>query len=176
MSTPVPEETLPTNSQLKVSYETAVDVDISDGTGAPIFQRVRFIDAVNPTATGVRVPATTYEDKGAPNEIRTSEAWTLSFNVQVHVVAGAYLPEVQALLDRAAPDATGEAAKIAVRYYDHPDGARDPILTDAYSGLATVEITRGQTGADGQVETLAVTLTGVGRRAQAVHPDAPVGP
>ena len=174
MSQPIPEDTLPTDSQLKFSYEYAVDVDISDGTGDPVWQRVRFVDQVNPAATGVMVPAATYEDKGAPNEIRTSESWTLAFNVQAHVVAGAYLPEVQALLDRAAPDATGEDAKIAVRYYDNPDGSRDPVLTDSYSGLATVEMTRGQTGADGQVETFNFTLTGVGRRAQAVHPDSGV--
>lgn len=171
MSTPIPEPNLPATSQLKFSYEYAVDVDISDGTGEPVWQRVRFIDAVNPTATGVRVPAATYEDKGAPNEIRTSESWTLAFNVQAHVVDGEYLPEIQALLDRASPDATGEDAKIAVRYYDHPDGSRDPVLTDSYSGLATVEMTRGQTGADGQVETFNFTLTGVGRRAKSVHPD-----
>lgn len=176
MSAPIPEDTLPTNSQLKFSYEYAVDVDISDGTGEPVWQRVRFIDSVNPAASGVMVSAATYEDKGAPNEIRTSESWTLAFNVQAHVVAGKYLPEVQALLDRAAPDATGEAAKIATRYYDNPDGSRDPVLTDSFSGLATVEMTRGQTGADGQVETFNFTLTGVGRRAQAVHPDAPTEP
>ena len=176
MSTPIPEDTLPTNSQLKFSYEYAVDVDISDGTGEPAWQRVRFIDAVTPTATGVRVPAATYEDKGAPNEIRTSESWTLAFNVQAHVVNGAYLPEVQALLDRAAPDAVGEDAKIPVRYYDHPDGSREPVLTDSFSGLATVEMTRTQTGADGQGEVFAFTLTGVGRRAQAPHPDTPVEP
>lgn len=172
MSTPIPEDTLPTDSQLKFSYEYAVDVDISDGTSDPVWQRVRFIDAVNPTATGVRVAAATYEDKGAPNEIRTSESWTLSFTVQAHVVAGAYLPEVQALLDRAAPDATGEDAKIATRYYDYPDGSREPVLSDSYSGLATVEMTRGQTGADGQVETFNFTLTGVGRRSSAPHPNA----
>ena len=172
MSAPIPEPNLPTTSQLKFSYEYAVDVDISDGTGDPVWQRVRFIDAVNPTATGVRVSATTYEDKGAPNEIRTSEAWTLSFNVQAHTIDGKYLQEVQALLDRAAPDATGESAKIPVRYYDHPDGSRDPVLTDSFAGLATVEMTRAQTGADGQVEVFSFTLTGVGRRAQAPHPDS----
>lgn len=176
MSAPIPEDTLPTDSQLKFSYEYAVDVDISDGTGEPVWQRVRFIDSLNPAATGVKVSAATYEDKGAPNEIRTSESWTLAFNVQAHVVAGEYLPEVQALLDRTAPDAVGEDAKIAIRYYDNPDGSRDPVLTDSYSGLATVEMTRSQTGADGQIEVFSFTLTGVGRRAQAVHPDTPAGP
>lgn len=170
MSVPTPEDTLPTNSQLKFSYEYAVDVDISDGTGEPVWQRVRFIDAVNPAATGVRVSAATYEDKGAPNEIRTSESWTLGFNVQAHVVDGQYLPEVRALLDRASPDAVGEDAKIPVRYYDHPDGSRDPVLDDSFSGIATVEMTRAQTGADGQVEVFSFTLTGVGRRAKAPHP------
>lgn len=165
-----PEDTLPVDSHMKFSYEYAVDVDISDGTGEPVWQRVRYVDQVAPAPTGVMVSAPTYEDKGSQNNIRVSESWTLSFGVQAHTVAGAYLPEVQALLDRTNPDAQGESAKIAVRYYDNPGGDREPVATDSYSGLATVEMTRGQTGASGEVEMFNFTLTGVGRRSQAPHP------
>ena len=172
MSTPIPEDTLPTNSHMKFSYEYAVDVDISDGTGDPAWQRVRFIDQVAPAPVGVTVAAPTYEDKGSANNVRVSENWTLSFGVQAHVVDGAYLPEVQALLDRTAPDVQGEDAKIALRYYDNPGNDRDPVTTDSFSGLATVEMTRGQTGASGEVEMFNFTLTGVGKRSQTPHPDA----
>lgn len=167
---------LPENSTLKFSYEHALDVDVSDGVADPDWARVRFIDQLNPQSTPVTVPAQTYEDKGAPNDIRTSESWQLTFNVQAHTVGGKYLPEVEALLKRCEPEVVGNAALIPVRWYDYPDGSRDPVLDEAYSGLATVSYTRGATGADGQVEVFSFTLTGKGRRAKIAHPDAPAGP
>ena len=167
--------TLPENKDFKFSYQHAVDVGTVGETGEVEWQRVRFIDAVNPQVSPVTVPAQTYEDKGSPNDIKTGESWTLSFNAQQIMVGGNWLPEIAILMAATEPDANGDVATVPVRWYDNPDGARAVFEDDAYSGVATVSVVRGQTGADGQVEQLQFTLTGKGRRAKIAHPEAEAG-
>lgn len=148
------------------SYEYGVDIEIGE-----TWQPIRFISAVDPTVTPVTADAATYDDKGAPNEVRLSESWALSFTIQQHRDAtGAYMPEVEALLDLAAPDATGESATGKFRWYDKP-AEGDPNPDDAYEGLATVQINRGQTG-NSEIGGWTVTLTGRGRRTRIANPEA----
>lgn len=150
------------------SYEYGVDVNLGSKE-TPDWQPIRFISAVDPQATPVTKDAQTYDDKGAPNEVRTSESWTLGFTIQQHRTDdGSYLPEVEALLALAAPDAVGNAATGQFRWYDKPaEGAPNP--DDAFEGDATVQINRGQTGND-DIGGWSVTLTGRGRRRQIENP------
>jgi len=150
------------------SYEYGVDINLGDSE-TPDWQAIRFISAVDPQVTPVTQDAQTYDDLGAPNEVRTSESWTLGFTVQQHRLEdGSYLPEVEALLALAAPDAVGNAATGEFRWYDKP-AEGDPNEDDAFEGSATVQINRGETGNDG-IGGWAVTLTGRGRRRAIENP------
>ena len=146
------------------SYEYGVDIKIDDA-----YQPIRFISAVAPAVTPVTADAATYDDLGAPNEVKLSESWTLAFTIQQHRDdTGAYMPEVEALLDLAAPDATGERATGEFRWYDKPANG-DPNPNDAYEGLATVQVERGQTG-NNEIGGWSITLTGRGRRTRIENP------
>lgn len=150
------------------SYEYSVDVNT--GTiDTPTWQNIRFISAVDPQVSPVTQDAATYDDDGAPNQVKTSESWTLSFTVQQHRLAdGSYLPEVEALLAATLPTATGEAAVVHVRWYDDPvTGTPNP--DDAFEGVGTVQMTRQQTGND-QIGGWSVTITGQGRRTKIANP------
>jgi hypothetical protein len=163
----------PITTELGFSYEYSVDINI--GTlAAPEWQTIRFISAVDPQVTPVTQDAATYDDKGAPNQAKTGESWTLGFTVQVHRIVddadGAYLPEVEALLALTHPDKTGNAAVGNFRWYDDP-ALGTPNKNDAFSGLGTVQVTRQNTGND-QLGSLAVTVTGQGRRTKITNPAA----
>lgn len=146
------------------SYEYGVD--IWDGSN---WLPIRFISAVAPSVTPVTADAATYDDKGAPNEVKLSESWSLAFTIQQHRNQdGSYLDEVEALLDLAAPDATGESATGKFRWYDKP-AVGDPNSDDAYEGFASVQIDRGQTD-NNTIGGWAVTLTGRGRRTRITNP------
>src|SRR5690625_235352 len=150
------------------SYEYAVDVK----TGEDTFQRVRFISAVDPQVSPVTQDAQTYDDEGAPNNVKTSESWTLSFTVQQHRTSeGAYLPEVEAILALTDPEAVGNAGTGTFRWYDKPAGGRTPNPDEAFEGDGTVQVTRGQTGNDG-IGSWNVTVTGQGRRRKIDNPAA----
>lgn len=153
------------------SYEYAVDVK----TGEDTFQRVRFISAVDPQVSPVTQDAATYDDKGAPNAVKTSESWTLAFTVQQHrTSAGAFLPEMEAILALTEPDAVGNAATGTFRWYDNP-AAGTPNPNEAFEGDGTVSVTRGSTGNDG-IGSWNVTVTGQGRRRKITNPAAEVTP
>lgn len=149
------------------SYEYAVDVK----TGEDTWQKVRFISAVDPQVTPVTQDAATYDDLGAPNMVKTSESWTLSFTVQQHRTStGEYLPEMEAILALVDPDAVGNAATGTFRWYDNP-AAGTPNPDEAYEGDGTVQVTRAQTGNDA-IGAWNVTVTGQGRRRKIANPAA----
>lgn len=170
MSVTLPDPILPAGSDVGFSYEYGIDVLIVPaGGGAGVYQPVRFISNVDPQVTPVTQSAQTYEDKGAPNDSKTSESWTLAFYVQARYVNGELLPEVKALKKATEPDATGQAATVPVRWYDKPAN-RKPDATEAFAGIGTVTMVRAQTGADGQVAGWNVTITGQGRRVKIANP------
>lgn len=147
------------------SYEYAVDVQTAPG----VWQRIRFISAVDPQVTPVTQDAATYDDLGAPNLVKTSESWTLGFTIQQHRTAsGDYLPEVAAILALTEPDAVGNAATGTFRWYDNPAGGT-PNPDEAYEGDGTVAVTRAQTANEG-IGSWGVTITGRGRRRKITNP------
>lgn len=157
------------STEFGFSYEYAVDIDVSADPMTPSWQRIRFISAVDPQVTPVTEDAATYDDKGAPNEVKLSESWTLGFTVQQHRQSdGTYLPEVEKLLELSRPDAVGNAATGRFRWYDYPNqGTPNP--DEAYEGDATVAVNRGQTG-NASIGGWSVTLTGRGRRRSIPNP------
>lgn len=152
------------------SYEYAVDINLGTAE-APNWQQIRFISAVDPQVTPVTQDAATYEDLGAPNQVKLSESWTLGFTVQVHRQSGGgFLPEVEELLALAGPDSVGNQATGHFRWYDNPaDLTATPSNNDAFEGFGTVQVNRGQTGND-QIGSWAVTVTGQGRRTSITNP------
>jgi hypothetical protein len=167
MSNAVP---LPAGSTLGKSFEYGIDVNL--GTSAvPSWQPVRRISGFNPTPTPTTQDAQTYDDLGAQNNDVTGWSFGLAFNVQVNrsLTTGLYLPEVEAILARTKPSAKGELAVLEVRWYHKPElGTPNP--TDAGRGLATVAVTRQNTGPNGEIEVLSVTLTGKGPYDEIANP------
>ena len=162
--------TLPAGSTLGKSFEYGLDINVGT-TGSPIWQPVRRISGFQPTPTPTTQDAQTYDDLGAANSDVTGWSWTLAFNVQVNrsITTGAYLPEVEAILARTKPTAKGEAAVIEARWYHKPEtGAANE--ADAGQGFATVAYTRQNTGPAGEIEVLAVTLTGKGPYEEITNP------
>lgn len=159
------------NTEIGFSYEYGLDILVPDsgGTGPGTFMPFRFPTGINPTVDAVTVDASTYDDLGAPNQAKTSESWSATFNVQQHRLAdGSYLPEVEALMALTAPGANGRKAVGTFRWYDKPqEGSPNP--NDAFEGDATVVLNRAETGNSG-VGSWAVTLTGVGRRRRIENP------
>jgi hypothetical protein len=159
MSTPV--------TEFGFSYEYGVDIKTGTDAWAPI----RFISAVDPQVTPITQDAATYDDKGAPNAVKSSESWTLGFTIQQHRLAsGEYLPEVEALLALTKPDAVGQLATGTFRWYDKP-ASGTPHPDEAYEGDGTVTMARQQTGND-QIGGWTVTITGQGRRREIDNPAA----
>ncbi|MGJ9487119.1 phage tail tube protein [Actinotignum sp. GS-2025e] len=162
---------LPENTAFGYSYEYGVEIY---DDAAKKYVPIRFISDVNPSVSPVTKSAPTYEDKGAPNETKTSESWELSFYVQHHYTPdGQLLPELKLLRDATMPEAVGNAAVRQFLWYDKPDGTRKPDLEECFSGHGTVSLTRAATSADGEVAGWNVTVTGKGRRTRAKHPATP---
>lgn len=173
-STPLPpyDPALP-DTNFGYSYEYGVDCllpSVDDGVTPAEWQPFRRVTGVDPTAPPITTEAATYDDKGSPNAPKIGESWALNFQVQVqrHPVSGLYLPEVEYLMDLAAPDAVGNAAIGDFRWYDKPR-AGEPNPDDAYQGRGTVQISRGQTGNDG-VGQWTVAITGLGPRTRITNP------
>lgn len=167
MSEAVP---LPAGTTLGKSFEYGIDVNL--GTpGAPVWQPVRRISGFQPTPTPTTQDAQTYDDLGAQNTDVTGWSFGIAFNVQVNrnTSTGLYLPEIEALLARTRPSAKGEAAVIEVRWYHKPEfGTPNP--ADAGQGRATVAYTRQNTGPNGEIEVLSVTLSGKGPYTEIANP------
>lgn len=157
-------------TELAYSYEYALDVNL--GTHAsPTWQQIRFSSAINPQVSDVSKDGATYDDDGAPHPIKTSESWTLSATVQAHRLqdgSGLFLPEVEALLAAAGPEATGNAATKEFRWYDDPVG-QEPNPNEAYQGVGTVKMERLATGND-DIAGWNLTVTGQGRRTRIANP------
>jgi len=156
------------------SYEYGVDINLGTAE-TPNWQPIRFPSAIDPQVTAVSQDGATYDDRGAPNQVKLSESWTLGFTVQAHRLSdGSYLPEVEKLRELAGPDAVGSAATGHFRWYDKPaEGDANP--DDAFEGRATVQMNRQNTGND-QIAGWSVTLTGQGRRAQIPNPISSAAP
>jgi hypothetical protein len=158
-------------TEYSYSYEYGMDILIppTSGTGPGQFQPFRFPTGLTVTVDPVTKDAATYDDLGAPHEVKLSESWTGSGSLQGHRLSdGKYLPEVEALLALTKPNAVGKTAIGTFRWYDKPqDGTPNP--SDAYEGDATVKMTRGETGNDG-IASWNFELKGVGRRRQIENP------
>lgn len=162
---------LPAGTALGRSFEYGLDVNVAPIGQPKDWRRVRRISGFQPSPTPKTFDAQTYDDEGADNAEVTGWSWALAFTVQVNrdIATGVYLPEVEAILARTRPGAVGEGAIIEVRWYHKPSvGAANP--TDAGQGFATVAVTRQNTGPNGEVEALAVTLTGKGTAEQITNP------
>lgn len=167
MSSAVP---LPAGTTLGKSFEYGLDVNLGTES-VPNWQSVRRISGFQPTPTPTTQDAQTYDDLGAANSDVTGWSWTLAFNVQVNrsITTGLYLPEIEALLARTRPTAKGADAVIDVRWYHKPETG-EPNPTDAGRGVATVAYTRVNTGPNGEIEQLSVTLTGKGPYTEIANP------
>jgi hypothetical protein len=154
--------TLPAGFTLGKSFEYGLDVNLGTSE-TPNWQPVRRISGFQPTPTPTTQDAQTYDDLGAINNDVTGWSWALAFNVQVNrsVTTGLFLPEVEALLARTKPTAKGADAVVEVRWYHKPESG-EPNPGDAGQGIATVAYTRQNTGPNGEIEVLSVTLTGKG--------------
>jgi len=161
---------LPAGSTLGKSFEYGIDVNLGTSE-APVWQPVRRISGFQPTPTPTTQDAQTYDDLGAANVDVTGWSFAITFNAQVNrnFSTGFYLPEIEALLARTKPSAKGELAVIEVRWYHKPESGT-PNPTDAGRGLATVAYTRSNTGAGGEIEVLAFTLTGKGPAEEISNP------
>ena len=167
MSTAVP---LPAGTTLGKSFEYGIDVNLGT-SGTPSWQPIRRISAFQPTPTPTTQDAQTYDDLGAQNSDVTGWSFGIAFNVQVNrsTATGLYLPEIEALLARTRPSAKGEAAVLEVRWYHKPEiGTPNP--DDAGQGIVTVAVTRQNTGPNGEIEVLSVTLTGKGPYTEIANP------
>lgn len=162
---------VPVGTTLGKSYEYGIDIDTAYPGSTPAWQSIRRIADLQPGVTPKTQDAQTYDDFGSSNADKVGEDWGASFNVLGNrsATTGKFLPEVEAIMAATRPSAKGEAAVLHVRYYHKPEsGTPDP--TDAYEGYATVAVSRANTGADGAVERLSVTLTGKGPRIEIVNP------
>lgn len=161
---------LPAGATLGKSFEYGLDLNLGP-TLAPFWQAFRRISGFQPTPTPTSQDAQTYDDRGAPNNDITGWSINLAFIAQVNRIlsTGLYLPEVEAILARTGPESTGELAVIEARWYHKPAlGAPNP--TDAGQGFFTVSAQRQNTGPAGEIEQLAITLTGKGEYWKIANP------
>ena len=164
--------TLPAGSTLGKSFEYGIDVNL--GTYAtPVWQSVRRISGFQPSPTPQTQDAQTYDDLGAQNSDVTGWSINHVFNAQVNrsTTTGLYLTEIEAILARTKPTAKGESAVLDVRWYHKPESG-EPNPNDAGRGFFTVATTRQNSGPNGEIEVLSITLTGKGQYDVIVNPFA----
>jgi hypothetical protein len=161
---------LPTGSTLGKSFEYGCDINVGTFL-APVWQPFRRISGFQPSPTPQTQDAQTYDDLGSPNNDVTGWAMNLAFNAQVNrnVTTGEYLAEVEAVLKRTGPGAIGELAVVEARWY-HKPATGTPNPDDAGKGYFTVATTRQNTGPNGEIEVIAITLTGKGEYEKIVNP------
>lgn len=165
----------PTDVARQAAYSYEYGVAINTGTAAaPAWSPIRFISGVDPARTPKTQDAATYDDMGADNAPVVGESWTLQFTVQQQRTAdGAFLAEVEALMKLTKPTAIGTAASGEFLWYDKPsDATAKPNPTEAFRGVGTVDIKRGNTG-NADIGVFNVTITGQGPRKQVVNPYDP---
>ncbi|TDX78723.1 hypothetical protein EDF35_1937 [Rathayibacter sp. PhB151] len=162
--------TLPAGFTLGKSFEYGIDANLGSRAN-PLWQPFRRISGFGVTPTPITTDAATYDDEGAPNSQVTGWGFNGAFTVQVNrsLITGLFLPEVEALLARTKPSATGDDAEIDVRWYHKPkEGKPHPL--EAGRGNATVALSRVNTGPAGEIDSYAVTLTGVGAYEEIANP------
>lgn len=172
MTTPV----LPAGTTLGKSFEYGLDLNLAT-FAAPSWQSCRRISAWAPTFPRVTSDVATYDDRGAPNEDVSGRGFAGAFTIQANrdLETGLYLPEVEKLL--LASRSKGELAVVDVRFY-HKPAIGTPNPNDAGRALATVEITRQNTG-NADTEVFTVSLSGKGEYMPIANPytgDAPAIP
>ncbi|QPK81115.1 hypothetical protein G7Y41_08760 [Schaalia sp. ZJ405] len=161
------EETPTTN--IGFSYEHGIDVNLAKPSEEAKWQAVRFAQVIAPTTEAKTVDGATYDDKGADHPIKTGESWNIQLTVQQHRdETGAYLPEVEKLKAATEPDANGNLSTVEVRWYDKPSSGK-PNKDDAYQGVATVKMSRANTGVNEQ-GAFQFELSGQGPRKKIVNP------
>jgi hypothetical protein len=158
---------LPAGTTLGQSFEYGLDINIGT-SGSPNWQNVRRMSAWTPTFPKVTQDTSTYDDRGAPNEDVSGRGFATSFTVQANrsVLTGLYLPEVEALIN--ASRRKGDAAVVDIRFYHKPDSGT-PHPTDAGRALATVEVTRQNTG-NAETDVYSVSLAGKGEYTPIANP------
>lgn len=162
--------TLPAGATLRKSYEFGVDVNVGS-SGTPSWQPTRRIFNVQPTMTPITQDAQTYDDEGAPNADVSAWSWVLAYSVYVNrdSATGVLPPELAALQARYG-DAIAENAVIGVRWYDKPSDGRAPDADQAWQGVGTVAIVRGNIDPTGANERWDVTITGKGKAVRITNP------
>ncbi|WP_104084247.1 phage tail tube protein [Cryobacterium sp. Y11] len=162
--------TLPAGSTLGKSFEYGCDINVGTSS-APVWQPFRRISGFLPSPTPVAQDSQTYDDRGTPNSDVTAWSMNLAFNAQVNrnVSTGLYLPEIEAVLARTGPDAIGESAVLEARWY-HKPAVGTPNPTDAGQGFFTVIPTRQNSGPAGEIEVIAIALTGKGEYEKITNP------
>jgi|GEM_PF-1245549 len=155
-------------TDLGFSYELVIDIDLDfPASDVPNWQQIRFSSAVAPQSTPTMLDAATYDDRGAANQVRVGEADTLGFTVQVQRnVDGTYLPELQKLIDAAAPGIRGKDGQVHLRYYDSEGAAY------AREGHFTVQADRQNTG-NAETGGWAITATSAGPVQVIANPGTP---
>jgi hypothetical protein len=163
---------LPPGTTLGKSFEYGVDINIGTFT-VPVWQSCRRISGFQKTPRPVTTDGQTYDDFGAPNQDVTSWGIDIAFTIQVNrsLTTGLYLPEVEWINDRSGldPEAVGELAILEARWYHKPLLGK-PNPKDAGQGFFTAAAPRQNTGPGGEVEALAVALTGKGTFAKITNP------
>jgi hypothetical protein len=145
-------------------------LDVNTGTTElPTWTGVHGITEFTPNYEVTLQDDSDFDSEGHKSSTATAGAWSVAINLARKVTAAsstAYDAGQEAL--RLAGDEFGVANSVEVRFYEmEPDGPR----VEAYQGNAAVSWTP-QGGSMEALSTVAVTLTGQGRRTAIAHPDA----
>ncbi|RLP68353.1 hypothetical protein D9V30_10210 [Mycetocola reblochoni] len=155
----------PTAGDTLASHEYILDIAKYATTGVvpSSFINVPDFKDFAPAAPPKLANVTTYANKGNTAQRKTGEDWTAQFNV-LPIIGddGSLQPELELLL--AAADGIGAENLIWFQYYH----AR--VASLAYQGTAAVEVTRQNTGPEGEIEFYSITLTGQGDRVKVQNP------
>ena len=160
---------LPAGSSLGKSFEYGIDINLGT-TAAPVWQPLRRISEFQPTYPATTTDVASYDDRGAPNEDINGRGFSLAFTMQVNrsLTTGLALAEAEKIF--AASKGIGSGAVVEVRWYHKPD-AGTPNPNDSFTGFATVEVTRQNTG-NADAEWWSVTLAGKGKYVKITNPFA----
>ena len=144
-------------------------LDLNTGTvAAPVWVGLFGINEFQPNLEPTVQDDSDFDSGDDKSSTVTARAWSCAIKVARKVPAAsatAYDPGQEVL--RLASEEIGAANSVLVRFYEMtPDGPR----VEAYSGRAAVSWTPDGGGMDA-LSTVAVTLTGQGRRTAITHPD-----
>jgi hypothetical protein len=143
-------------------------LDINTGTTAlPTWTGVHGISEFTPNLEPTLQDDSDFDSGGDKSSTVTARAWSVAMTLMRKTTAAsatAYDPGQEAL--RLASEEIGVENRVEVRFYEmEPGGPR----VEAYQGFAAVSWTPGGGGMDA-LSTVAVTLTGQGKRTAIAHP------